>query len=39
MGSPFTISIFADDSVKAAKAANAAFHCADSLNHDFQRLS
>ena len=35
MGSPFTISIFADDSVKAAKAANAAFHCADSLNNIF----
>ena len=35
MGSPFTISIFANDSVKAAKAANAAFHCADSLNQIF----
>ena len=35
MGSPFTISIFADDSVSAAKAADAAFHCADSLNQIF----
>lgn len=32
MGSPFTISIFANDSANAANAANAAFHCADSLN-------
>lgn len=35
MGSPFTISIFANDSVEAARAANAAFHCADSLNLAF----
>lgn len=35
MGSPFTISIFADDSVKAALAAASAFHCADSLNAIF----
>jgi len=32
MGSPFTISIFANDSAKAARTADAAFHCADSLN-------
>lgn len=32
MGSPFTISIFANDSAKAAQAAAIAFHCADSLN-------
>src|SRR6185312_7955598 len=32
MGSPFTISIFAKDSLKAAEAAAVAFHCADSLN-------
>lgn len=32
MGSPFTISIFATDSTRAAEAANVAFHCADSLN-------
>ena len=35
MGSPFTISIFAKDSAKAAKAATTAFHCADSLNQIF----
>jgi thiamine biosynthesis lipoprotein len=32
MGSPFTISIFANDSASASRAAFAAFHCADSLN-------
>jgi thiamine biosynthesis lipoprotein len=32
MGSPFTISIFAKDSLQAATAANVAFRCADSLN-------
>jgi FAD:protein FMN transferase len=32
MGSPFTISIFAKDSLQAAAAANVAFRCADSLN-------
>lgn len=32
MGSPFTITIFSNDSVKAAEAAAIAFHCADSLN-------
>ena len=35
MGSPFTISIFANDSVRAAEVAAAAFHCADSLNMIF----
>ena len=35
MGSPFTISIFANDSTKAAQAAARAFHCADSLNAIF----
>jgi thiamine biosynthesis lipoprotein len=35
MGSPFTISIFANDSAKAAQAAASAFHCADSLNAIF----
>ena len=35
MGSPFTISIFANDSVRAAQAAASAFHCADSLNSIF----
>jgi thiamine biosynthesis lipoprotein len=35
MGSPFTISIFANDSANAAQAAVAAFHCADSLNAIF----
>ncbi len=35
MGSPFTISIFANDSAKAAQAAESAFHCADSLNAIF----
>jgi thiamine biosynthesis lipoprotein len=35
MGSPFTISIFAKDSSKAAEAAAVAFHCADSLNAIF----
>jgi len=35
MGSPFTISIFAKDSAKAAQAATVAFHCADSLNQIF----
>ena len=35
MGSPFTISIFAKDPSKAAQAATAAFHCADSLNQIF----
>jgi thiamine biosynthesis lipoprotein len=35
MGSPFTISIFADDSAKVAQAAASAFHCADSLNTIF----
>ena len=32
MGSPFTISIFAIDSIAAAWAATTAFHCADSLS-------
>lgn len=32
MGSPFTVSIFSNDSAKAAEAAAIAFHCADSLN-------
>ena len=35
MGSPFTISIFANDSTKAAEIATSAFHCADSLNAIF----
>lgn len=35
MGSPFTISIFANDSAKAAQTAASAFHCADSLNAIF----
>ena len=35
MGSPFTISIYANDSAKAAQAASLAFHCADSLNEIF----
>src|SRR5690242_13540705 len=35
MGSPFTISIFANDSAKAAPTAELAFHCADSLNAIF----
>src|SRR6185437_2930572 len=35
MGSPFAISIFANDSAKAAQAAASAFHCADSLNAIF----
>lgn len=35
MGSPFTISIFTNDSVKAQLIAFAAFHCADSLNNIF----
>jgi thiamine biosynthesis lipoprotein len=35
MGSPFTISIFANDSAKAAEIAELAFHCADSLNAIF----
>jgi len=35
MGSPFTISIFANDSAKAAEVAASAFHCADSLNAIF----
>ena len=35
MGSPFTISFFANDSAKAAKVAAIAFHCADSLNQIF----
>ena len=35
MGSPFTISIFANDSVKAAATAVLAFRCADSLNAIF----
>lgn len=35
MGSPFTISIFAKDSLQAAAAANVAFRCADSLNAIF----
>ncbi len=35
MGSPFTISIFANDSAKAAQVAESAFHCADSLNTIF----
>lgn len=35
MGSPFTITIFSNDSVKAANAAAIAFHCADSLNQIF----
>jgi len=35
MGSPFTISIYANDSSKAALAAASAFHCADSLNAIF----
>src|SRR6185437_12791002 len=35
MGSPFAISIFANDSAKAAQAAASAFHCADSLNEIF----
>jgi len=35
MGSPFTISIYAIDSAKAAQAASLGFHCADSLNEIF----
>ncbi|MEO8721043.1 MAG: FAD:protein FMN transferase [Ginsengibacter sp.] len=35
MGSPFTISIFSNDSAKAAQSAAFAFHCADSLNAIF----
>lgn len=35
MGSPFTISIFASDSTKAAQTAASAFRCADSLNAIF----
>jgi thiamine biosynthesis lipoprotein len=35
MGSPFTISIYANDSAKATQAASLAFHCADSLNEIF----
>lgn len=35
MGSPFTISIFAKDSLKATEAAAVAFDCADSLNAIF----
>lgn len=35
MGSPFTISIFATESLSAARAAHEAFQCADSLNAIF----